>query len=158
MPRPHRSKSPPFSIEHRRWRRTDADSAPVCVRALPPAPSRTNNGKSIFVRGARHNNQWTFGRRDRAQPGRGQNGGLSHRPRPGGRPQRGPTDRLDRFAMRYATSASILVTAPHMRTAGIDIVADRAFASLSISCGRWSAGRPPDRRAASSTFPRRANM
>ena len=35
-----------------------------------------------------------FGRRDRAQPGRDQDGRSRHRPRPGGRPQRRPTDRL----------------------------------------------------------------
>ena len=38
--------------------------------------------------------QRAFGRRDRAQPGRDQDGRLRHRPRPGGGPQRGPTDRL----------------------------------------------------------------
>ena len=35
-----------------------------------------------------------FGRGDRAQPGRDHNGRSCHRPRPGGRPQRRPADRL----------------------------------------------------------------
>ena len=38
--------------------------------------------------------QRAFGRGDRAQPGRDQDGRLRHRPRPRGRPQGRPTDRL----------------------------------------------------------------
>ena len=62
-------------------RRTDDRPALRRHRPAPAKPEPTGRYR-------------TFGRGDRAQPGRDQNGRSCHRPRPRGRPQGGPTDRL----------------------------------------------------------------